>query len=286
MFTNYNNSPVTREAIASIDAAAARDRVRVVIVDNGSDPGDVRALKSIAQEFPNTHLILNDENVGYFRGLNIGMGVLRQRWPQVEYVVVGNNDLVFPANFVDKLQEHAEVFDLHAVVAPDLITPDGVHQNPHVLFPIGRMRKVVWDIYFFGYWAALAIRHLARLTRNLSVRRENAIGSDLFQSAGPIEQGYGACYILGPVFFRHFTRLCAPTFIMQEEFFIGEQLNTIGQMVYYDPRFVVLHHDHATVDMLPGRRHWELSKDAHRVYKRYLRLPHAQRVNFINAESR
>jgi hypothetical protein len=63
-------------------------------------------------------------------------------------------------------------------------------------------------------------------------------------------------------------------------------LSTIGQMVYYDPRFVVLHHDHATVDALPGRRFWELSRDAHSIYKRYLRLSRLQRESFIAAQTR
>src|SRR6185437_6492043 len=103
---------------------------------------------------------------------------------------------------------------------------------------------------------------------------------------GPIEQGYGACYLLGPVFFKHFSRLWAPTFLMQEEFFLYEQLKEIDQLTYYDPRFVVFHHGHATMDHMPSRRQWTISREAHRVYKRYLAMSPAERRNLIAAGSR
>jgi GT2 family glycosyltransferase len=74
--------------------------------------------------------------------------------------------------------------------------------------------------------------------------------------------------------------------MMQEEFFLYEQLRAIGQVTYYDPRFVVIHHDHATTDKLPGRRYWKIEREAHRVYKRYLRLPPAERLSLIAAGTR
>ena len=286
VFTNYNNSAYTRAAVASLRQGGAGDQARVVIVDNQSNQDDVEALREIAREYPAVELILNPENVGYFKGLNVGIRRVREQRPELDHIVVGNNDLVFPANFVDAMWECRAVLDTHAVVAPDLVTRDGVHQNPHVLFPIGAGRKLVWDLYFLSYVAAVLIRSLASYTRPLTVRRENARGSDLYRTPGPIEQAYGACYILGPVFFRHFDRLCAPTFIMEEEFFLNEQLNAIGQMVYYDPRLVVQHYNHATTSQFPSRRQWAIAREAHRVYKRYLRLSPPERERMIRAESR
>jgi len=73
--------------------------------------------------------------------------------------------------------------------------------------------------------------------------------------------------------------------MMQEEFFLCEQ-QAIGQMTYYDPRFVVMHHDDATTDELPGRRYWKISRDAHRVYKQYLGMSLAERLSLIAASAR
>lgn len=284
--TNYDNARFTRAAIASLHADATRDDARVVVVDNHSSPRDVAELRAIAAEFPRVELVLHPVNVGYFRGLNLGIRRMRERFPEAEVLVVGNNDLEFPAGFVATVQRERALFAERAVVAPDLVTPDGVHQNPHVLHPIGRLRRLVWDLYFVHYWAAVAVRAAARLTRRFTVREENAEGSMLHRTAGPVEQGYGACYLLGPAFFRHFSGFYAPTFLMQEEYFLFEQLGTIGELTWYDPRFVVHHVGHATTGAMPGRRHWALSRDAHRTYKDFLRRPRDERRRLILAASR
>ena len=284
--TNYNNSAYTKTAIASLHAGSGWTDVRVVVVDNGSQQDDVGSLNDITREFPTVELVRNADNVGYFPGLNLGIRHLRTRFPDTDLLVVGNNDLVFPGTFVETVQRHRDVFDTWAVVAPDLVTPDGVHQNPHVLHPISRIRKLIWDLYFLSYGAALLIRLAARMTRPFTVREENAPDGALYQTPGPIEQGYGACYLLGPVFFKHFTRLWAPTFLMQEEFFLYEQLKEIDQLTYYDPRFVVFHHGHATMHGVPSRRQWKISQEAHHVYKRYLAMSPAERCSLIAAGSR
>jgi GT2 family glycosyltransferase len=171
--------------------------------------------------------------------------------------------------------------DKWAVVAPDLVTPAGIHQNPHVLFPISRLRKAIWDLYFLSYGTAVLLKHAIRLTRRMHVRTENDPAAQLYRAAGPIEQGYGACYLIGPAFFSHFSQFAAPTFMMQEEFFLYEQLRNIDQLTYYDPRFVVMHHGHATTDKLPTRRQWSIAHAAHGVYKRYLRMSRAEQRAFI-----
>ena len=284
--TNYNNSSYTRAAIASLYAGSRPGDVRIVIVDNKSRDEDVASLEEIGREFPEVELLLNPDNVGYFPGLNIGIRHLRSRCPHIDHLVVGNNDLVFPTNFVETVQRHRDVFDAWAVIAPDIVRPDGLHQNPHVLYPISNVRRFIWNLYYVCYGAAFFIKHAAHATKRFTAREETLLGHDLHKSPGPIVLGFGACYILGPTFFHNFDWFYAPTFMMEEEFFLTEQLKSIGQAVYYDPRFVVFHHDHATTDLLPSRHLWRISRDAHRVYKRYLAMSSAEQRAVIARGSR
>jgi hypothetical protein len=281
VFTNYNNSSYTRKAVASLQAGGRWSDARVVVVDNKSQEADVDSLKSIVRDYPEVEVLFNSENAGYFRGLNMGIRHLRSKHPDIGHVVVGNNDLEFPEGFVQTVQENGAIFESWAVIAPDLVTMDGVHQNPHVLRSISWVRKVIWDLYYLSYVLSLIIRYTARVTRRLTSRKENLPGSLLHKTPGPIEQGYGACYLLGPVFFRHFSSLCAPSFLMHEEFFLSEQLKSIEQKPYYDPRFVVVHHHHAAMGKLPTRRHWEISQDAHRTYKHFLKMSAEERTKVI-----
>jgi len=60
--------------------------------------------------------------------------------------------------------------------------------------------------------------------------------------------------------------------MMSEEYFLSKQLSDVGERVFYDPRIMVRHLWHASVDQLPSRRRWEIARDAHRVYRKYVRV--------------
>jgi GT2 family glycosyltransferase len=279
--TNYNNSAFTRKAVASLYAGSRPPDVSVAIVDNASSAGEVAALLELKDEFPEVQLVLSPRNVGYFPGLNLGIAQLRTREPGLDHIVVGNNDLVFPRDFVQRVQEQTVTFSKWAVVAPDLLASDGQHQNPYVLHPISRARRVVWDVYYQWYPLAYLIRFAARITRRLTARQETLPGHELYRTAGPIILGLGACYVLGPLFFRNFERLYAPTFLMNEEFFLCEQLATIGQSVYYEPALLVHHHGAATTGDVPSRSLWAMARDSHRMCKRLLTMSSLERRDLV-----
>ena len=258
--TNYNNSGYTREAVCSL-LRQDKDRYSVVVVDNNSDDDSVRALKELASEFRDVELILNEENVGYFKGLNAGIRHLRSTRPEIDLIVIGNNDLVFPADFAESIRKNFVIFQTHAVVSPDIVTLDGVHQNPHVISRIGKVRELLYDLYYLNYYFAVAIKKLAKLTETFTDRPDET-HHDIAQQ---IEQGYGACYVLGPVFFQHFQELWAPSFLMHEEYFLSKQLQDKGLHLYYEPSIKVVHHCHATTKTIPGKKVWQAGRDAHKI---------------------
>lgn len=264
--TNYNNSGDTREAVDSL--CRNSDQFRIVVVDNNSDKENVEALKNLAQEFQHVELILNKGNVGYFKGLNIGIRHLRSNQPEIDIVVVGNNDLVFPADFADSLLRNLSTIEEHAVVSPDIVTMDGVHQNPHVIHRIGKFREFVYNLYYANYYLAIAIRQVAKMTKSFTDRPDE-MHHDVAQE---IYQGYGACYVLSPVFFRHFEELWAPTFLMHEEFFLSKQLSEKGMSVYYEPSIKVEHRCHGAMQTITGRKAWEAARSAQKVYRQHVKI--------------
>jgi len=138
--TNFNNTHYSREAARSLLRNAGHSYA-IVIVDNASAAASVAQLQALAAEFPDVHLILNQENVGYFRGLNLGIGHIRRSHPDIEWLVVGNNDLEFPADFSDRLESNRERWRNFPVICPDIVTPAGEHQNPHVISGISPLRE-------------------------------------------------------------------------------------------------------------------------------------------------
>jgi GT2 family glycosyltransferase len=264
---NYNNSSYTDDAVKSL-VVNPEHEFHIVVVDNNSDKSNVEILQKLQAEHTNVEIVFNETNVGYFRGLNVGIARLKARKPEVEFIVVGNNDLLFPPDFGNAIAKNCAMLRLYPVICPDIVTLDGIHQNPHVIERISRIREVVYDIYYSNYYVALLIRRLAKLTSRFTDRNDEAEWS----IRRLIYQGHGACYVLGPAFFRNCAELWAPTFLMGEEFFLSKQLRDMGMSKLYEPSIVVQHRYHAAIDKIPNRRVWEFARDAHRVYRKHVRV--------------
>ena len=268
VFTNYNNSNYTEELISSLSIIDKFNECYIVIVDNKSESQDVKRLKLIENDFPSIKIIYNHENVGYFKGLNIGIEYLKITYIDLSLIVVGNNDLIFPLNFIDNLYSNLDLLNKYPVLSPNIITFNGLHQNPHVIKKISPFRRFIYDIYYLNYNLSIIITFISKSTSKLTYRKD----TDSFQIAQSINQGYGACYILGPIFLQNFSSLWAPTFLMAEEFFLSKQLESKGFNIYYEPTIIVKHHDHATVSNLSRKKLWQLSKDSHKLYNLYHKL--------------
>ena len=267
IFTNYNNTQYTEGAILSILEADAND-APVIVVDNASEPEYVKALKVLESAHCNLKVIYNKENMGYFRGLNIGIKYAKESFNKVVYWVVGNNDLVFPENICSSILGCQKILDKYPVVSPSIVTIDGVPQNPHVISKISKFREFIYDLYHLNYYLAGIIKKTASITHRFTDRSDE-LQHDIAQE---IYQGYGACYILTPVFFQNFKELWSPTFLMYEEYFLSKQLEEKGFKTYYEPSIKIQHHWHAATNQLPSRFRWELCREAHRKYRKYVKV--------------
>ena len=263
--TNYNNAHHTREAVRTINSGDQPPQ-QIVVVDNQSSTEDISILASIAAEHKNVDLVLNQENIGYFSGLNVGIVRMRIIDPGIQTMVIGNNDLEFPENFGACLALAINNIKQRPVISPYVETLDGIPQNPHVVTRISRTRELIYDLYYANYHLAKIIRLMARQTHSLTDRRDETTHN----IARYIYQGHGSCYILTETFFQEFNELWAPTFMMGEEFFLSHQLSERGFKTYYDPRVQVRHRCNGSIKNVPAFKMWQLARDAHRVYRRYV----------------
>lgn len=265
--TNFNNTRFTRDAVRTLLDNAGHT-IRVVVVDNNSNAQSVAELQQINADYPSIKIIYNPENVGYFRGLNLGIAYLCEHYPSVDTMAIGNNDLTFGTDFVDAIAAQAHLFAQYPVVSPDIITVNGVHQNPHVIAKISKRRELIYDLYYSNYYLGRLIKACAALLNRFTVRPD----MEQWRTGQTIYQGHGAVYVLGPLFFKHFSALWAPTFLMGEEYFLSKQLSDQGLALYYEPGIRVTHHWHATIGQQPSRKMWQISRDSHRVYRRYVKV--------------
>lgn len=263
--TNFNNSDYTTAFVDSLHKNG-QDLRNVVIVDNNSNQDEISKLRNLNLIFRDLVVIYNKDNIGYFPGLNIGISYLRDNFGDFDCIVVGNNDLVFPDGFLNQVKSFLDKKNDDLVISPNLITLDGINQNPHVIKKISPFREFVWDIYYSNFFISRVIHKFASFSKRYTERKDYLEHN----KSQYIYQGYGACYLLTKNFFKHFDNLFAPVFLMGEELFLTKQLESVGCSIFYEPSIIVMHHDHATMAKLPSRKLWEISRDSHKVYRKYV----------------
>lgn len=263
--TNFNNSHFTVNAVESLLSNRGSNDVEIVVVDNNSDKKSVNQLEALEENSENIHIIYNEINHGYFKGLNIGIEYLQTKNSDLDAIIIGNNDIIFPSDFFTNINNARNLLETHPVISPNIVTIDGIRQNPHVIHSISRTREYIYDLYYSNYTVAKIIKYISNKNKKVTRRGDE----DNWKHASHIFQGHGSIYILTNIFLRKFKILWAPTFLMGEEYFLSTQLAKQGYSVYYEPSIEITHHWHASVGTIPGKQKWQFAREAHLLYKKH-----------------
>ncbi len=115
----------------------------IVVVDNGSNDGSGEELRRRFADYKNVVIIINDQNLGFAKGNNVGYKYVKGNF-DVDCVVVMNNDVIITQpNFAEILASYMHENHLY-VCGPDIITPEGRHQNPLQRVPFPTFRIIKW----------------------------------------------------------------------------------------------------------------------------------------------
>ena len=259
----YNNYPDTVDFIDSLKSQIRPGKnVRCVIVDN-SDSSEVRdSLDRMATSHSVVSILRPPSNVGYFGAFNYYFD--NNPTEPSETVVLCNNDLIFSADFVETIRSKQYADDVF-VVCPDVVTLDGVHQNPHVIKPRTGLQRLKLDLYFSNYYIACGLLIIQRLIQPFLKSKKR----DKPSQPGYLHMGIGACYVLLPSFLSKFRHLDFPHFLYGEEAYLSKQVHTAGGRLYYDPALKVQHKESATLSKLPKRTTYEFGRDGYRSYRTF-----------------
>lgn len=268
LHVNYNNSTLTLNCIESI-FSAHRDpsiEIKIIIIDNASISEEIELLKNWKQKQQlNSPVIFRflNTNLGYFKAFNIGFELLSEE-DKKSYIIIGNNDLKFDKDFINILRSKQFKSDVF-VIAPNIINNQGLHQNPHLIKKLSRVRLLYYKLYYLHYTLAIMLNIIAMIFPYRS-EKKNKLG---FEQSRYITMGFGACYILTPRFFTVFQSLDDYLFLMGEEGMLANQILKVGGRTYYDNSLIVFHDDHASFKKIPSQRIYEYNRESFYLTKKH-----------------
>ena len=192
-----------------------------------------------------------EENRGYSAGNNIGLR--RAVELGCDYVLVVNPDMEIPdPHYIEKLvaviQENEDV----VVAATDIVTPEGVHQNP--MLPDGNWRTS------FG-WVTSLLRPQKR------AEAYDFIGD--YAVSGYCAKVSGCCLMLRCSFLQEIGYFDEYPFLYCEEAILASQVARAGKRMYYLANTQAVHRHIKSEKGDPVKRfkHWQRSRIY--FYKKY-----------------
>ena len=261
---NYNSAADTMKCIGFLQKQKLNEELHVIVVDNNSNEelgmrneelwSTVNFLSPKAQRpmvQQSIEVIYADENRGYSAGNNIGLR--RAVELGCEYVLVVNPDMeLLDPYYIEKLVAVMQSDEDVVVAATDIVTPEGIHQNP--MLADGNWRSS------FG-WVTSLLRPQKR------AEAYDFIGD--YAKSGYCAKVSGCCLMLRCSFLQEIGYFDEYPFLYCEEAILASQVARAGKKMYYlaDTQAIHRHIKSEKGDPVKRFRHWQRSRIY--FYKRY-----------------
>jgi GT2 family glycosyltransferase/glycosyltransferase involved in cell wall biosynthesis len=252
----FNQPEVTARCVESLERLAGGRRIHAIVVDNGSEPSAVARTRELFRERTGDTftLIVNDKNLGFAAGNNVGYRHAREVLGADFIAVINNDTVVGDPAFVEKCLASFAARPW-SVLGPDIVTPDGRHENP-------------WNdtVYDAGEWGALHdlfVHQRAAWEAGgaAEFRRIGRRSPDSTELHEPMLQG--AAYVFSPVFVADHPQVFDErTFLYGEEFLLAVNCLLTGHLAVYDPRIAIAHEEGVSTAKVPERRKIAMGYDA------------------------
>lgn len=116
---NWNKSALTRTCLKNIYSQTTDVDYEIIVVDNGSDPEELKSLQQCCQDF-GAKLIELNQNLYFGEANNIGAEAA-----QGEILLLLNNDVVVPAGYIQPLLAVLNSAHKAGAVGPKFVYPSG-----------------------------------------------------------------------------------------------------------------------------------------------------------------
>ncbi|MEJ2720512.1 MAG: glycosyltransferase, partial [bacterium] len=117
VIVSYNSRSVIGPCLDSLKKQSISDRTEVIVVDNASSDGTSTLIR---ERYPWVKLIVGRKNVGFSRGVNMGI-----RAAEGDYFLILNPDTVVREDSIEKMLSFLKDTPSAGIVGPKLIYHDG-----------------------------------------------------------------------------------------------------------------------------------------------------------------
>jgi len=265
---NYNVCDLLRKCLATTFASQGGFSFAVCVVDNASADGSVAMVR---QEFPQAKVVVNEENLGYPAGNNVGLRAFGD-WiaavPPARYALLLNPDTELPPTALADMLAFMDAHPIAGAAGPKLVLPDGEldlacrrsFPTPEVIaYRVAQLSKLFPKSRRFGRY------NLTYLDPDELAEVDSVVGAFMIVRAEAIAQ----VGLLDEQFFMY-----------AEDLDWSKRIKEAGWKIFYNPAVVVLHVKRASSRQNQKRSRFEFERSNLRFYRKHYQ---AETPTWLNA---
>lgn len=243
LILHYCSIDDTINCVQSIIKNCKMGDYQIVIVDNGSPNDTGMQLKKKYINNLNITILLNNQNLGFSKGNNIGFKYAKEKY-HPSYIIMINNDIkIIQDNFCNKIKEiyECERFD---VLGPKIILPNGsTNFYKQKLNTVQEQKKIIMYIRIRLIANYLYLTQLIEVLRKFKNRKSSQIDSAKKNKNVIL---HGSCLIFSKNYIEKFDGLDSRTFLYCEEELLYIRLMKNKMISIYEPKLCVFHNEDAS----------------------------------------
>lgn len=256
---HYQTTNDTIECVNSIISNISYQNYYVIIVDNGSSNKSGIELESQFKDNNRVIVIINEKNLGFTGGNNIGFLYAKQKY-DADYIALINNDTIIQQhNFIDAILEKNKNNPFH-ILGPDIVTLLGKHQSPVYnkltsLKAVVRYKRHYQKVLFLNYLTVdvLLEKIKKKFIPKSSIHLENVSVPQNHLSEQRGVTLHGSALIFSRAFISNYSGLTEGPFMYGEESILDFIAKRDNLTVIYYPVIKIIHKDDSTTNYIFNR---------------------------------
>ncbi|WP_249869217.1 glycosyltransferase family 2 protein [Oceanobacillus saliphilus] len=247
---HYKKYEDTFQCVKSINKANLHENNVVIIVDNGSGNDSGERLRKEYKDNKEIHVLTNSQNLGFAKGLNVGIEYSRKLFPNNFVVLLNSDTEIISGNWNEVISHKYDKYQFH-VMGPDILNLDGItHGNPrktkkYNLLTINYMLWIKYIELILLYLHIDIIEIYIKMKNWLSSKvikeRSDKINNDLINV-----ELQGSCLILSSSYLDKYNGLNDQTFLYFEEAILKYIAERDGLVMLYTPDISILHKEYGS----------------------------------------
>lgn len=243
----FNKWELTRACIASLIRQDYSD-YHIIVVDNGSMD---RTVENVHQQFPEVTVIVNEANLGFAAGSNVGIQTALEN--KADFILMLNNDTVVPQNLLRVLVQHAQSLPDVGILTPRIFHYD----NPESLWFAGSRR----------HWLLLEAVDFGPVGARRYVKPDELHTLDYI---------FGTVMLVPAEVFKKVGLFDESFFLYYEDMDFSLRVQSAGYKLYYIPDVGVQHHISSSTSSMPAMRYYHKARGSVIFFRKHangVRLP-------------